>query len=58
MEQVNNIVELPIITIEDNEFILHNYITTVNNKVVLDRAKAALLYIELHKFLNNGNKET
>jgi hypothetical protein len=45
-----NLVEAPVVEIKNNRFILHNY-RTITGKTVLTQAQAALLYIELHKFL-------
>jgi hypothetical protein len=49
--EMENIIEKPIVTIEDDKFILHNYINQVGHKLVVNKNEAMLLYIELHKFI-------
>lgn len=56
MEQTNNIIQYPFIKIVDDKFILYSHGGLGNKPVVLEKGEAALLYIELHKFLFN-NKE-
>lgn len=53
----NNMVEAPITTIDTNDkenpiIIIHNYIN-IKGKMVINKSEAALLYLELHKFLND-----
>ena len=47
---MSNIVEAPCVTGDKETFILHNYVN-LKGKLVLDRAKASLLLIELYKFI-------
>jgi len=45
------LIEKPVTEIVDEKFILHSHITPINSKVVLNKGEAALLYVELYKFL-------
>lgn len=49
---MSDIIIKPVIEIIDETFIMYSHITPTNSKVVLNKQEAALLYIELHKFLN------
>lgn len=49
------IVEAPVVTTTKDTITVHNY-TTLKGKIVLDRTKASMLYLELHKFLMSNEK--
>lgn len=48
---MGNIIEKQNVTIEDDKFILYNYINQVGHKLVVNKSEAMLLYTELHKFI-------
>lgn len=55
-ESENKVIEAPVVTIDDfynNEktLIIHNYIN-MKGKMVLNKAEALLLLVELYKFVN------
>lgn len=56
MEIQTTLVEMPSVTIKNDIITIHNYVTPIGNKIVLNRAMAALLYIELHKFILSDTK--
>lgn len=54
---MKHLIEEPVVTISDDKKILtlHNCITMKGN-MVINKEQAALLYIELHKFITNDEK--
>lgn len=41
----------PVTGIENEKFVVYSHITASNSRLVLNKEEAALMYIELHKFL-------
>lgn len=57
MENKNEIIEPPVVTIDDyfsdeKRLIVHNYINS-KGKMILNKAEASLLFVELYKFINS-----
>jgi len=54
---MGNLLEQPVVTLSnDNEVLtIHNCIN-MKGKMVLTKAQASLIYIELHKFITNEEK--
>jgi hypothetical protein len=53
----NNIVILPNCTVKNGIFQVNNLINHIGApKLTLDKTQAALLYIELHKYLNDDTQ--
>lgn len=56
MNLENNII-MPNCTVEGTKFIVHNCINHIGKpKLSLNKAQAALLYIELHKYINDDTQ--
>jgi hypothetical protein len=47
---MSKIIEAPVVSIDNENITIHNYVN-LKGKIVLDKTKAMLLYIELHKFI-------
>ena len=55
MEKQNqNVIEMPVVTYDNEKFIIHSHSTTTTKKQ-FNKEEAALLLIELYKFLNIQN---
>jgi hypothetical protein len=56
-QEPTNLVEAPVVTVDDfyndeKVLIVHNYINE-KNKMILNKTEAALLLVELYKFINS-----